>query len=347
MLVNVRFARLAILVLPCFFTTAFSQQIPQPAPADDGKIHLDVVVTPKGGQPVSGLEQKDFTILDSKVPQTITSFQAYSGPDTPVEVVLFIDAVNLGFQRISYERQEIDRFLRANGGKLAHPTTLAIFTDTGARIQPNFTTDGNVLATSLDQQTVALRLITRSAGFYGAIERLDLSIKALDQLTAFEASRPGRKMVLWISPGWPLLSGPGVQLDGKQQQQLFGAIVDANTQLRRARVTLYNINPLGSDQNTLSLFYYQQFIKGVSKPSQVQGGNLALQVLAVQSGGLVLNASNDVSALLKQAFADADTWYELSFQPPPGEPNEYHLLEVKVDQPGLAARTRQGYYSQR
>jgi VWFA-related protein len=340
-----RKARLAALALPCIFAVAFSQQAPEAAPPSDGKFHLDVVVTPKSGPPVGGLEQKDFTVLNDKAPQTITSFHAYAGPEAPVEVVLFIDAVNLEFQRISYERQEIDRFLRANGGKLAHPTTLAIFTDTGARIQPNFTTDGNALATSLDRQTVALRSITRSAGFYGAVERFDLSMKALDQLAAFEASRPGRKMVLWISPGWPLLSGPGVQLDGKQQQQIFRTIVDVSAQLRRARITLYNINPLGSAENTLSLFYYQQFVKGVTKPSQVQGGNLGLQVLAVQSGGLVLNASNDVSALLKQAFADADAWYELSFQPAAGEPYEYHQLEVKVDKPGLVARTREGYYS--
>ena len=344
-------ARLAALFfLTClsslyFSKAAFSQQTP--APSADGKIHLDVVVTPKSGPPVSGLEQKDFTIIDNKAPATIASFRAFASPQAPVEVILFIDAVNVGYQTIAYERGQIDRFLRANGGKLAHPTTLAIFTDAGARMQKGFSTDGNALAASLDQETVALRTIGRSQGFYGAVDRFDLSMRALDQLSALEAPGPGRKIVLWISGGWPLLSGPGVQLDGKQQQQLFNAIVDASAQLRQARIALYNVNPLGAAENTLNIFYYKQFLKGVTRPSQVAGGNLGLQVLAVQSGGLVLNSSNDVSALLQQAFADADAWYELSFEPAKAErPNEYHQIEVRVDKPGLIARTRQGYYAQ-
>ena len=341
-------ARLTALFLLAFLiTAAFAQQIPQPPPPPDGKIHLDVVVTAKSGPPVTGLEQKDFTILDNKAPVTITSFQAFAGPDAPVEVILFIDAVNVGYQTVAYERNQIDRFLKANGGHLSHPTRLAIFTDAGARIQGNFSTDGNALAGSLDQETVALRSINRSQGFYGAVDRFDLSMRALQQLAAVEGPRPGRKMVLWISGGWPLLSGPGVQLDGKQQQRLFNAIVDACTRLREARITLYNINPLGTAENTLNVFYYQQFLKGVSKPNQVSAGNLGLQVLAVQSGGLVLNSSNDVSALLRQAFADADAWYELSFEPAKAEkPNEYHQIEVRVDKPGLMARTRHGYYAQ-
>ena len=341
-------ARLAAFFLLAFLTsTGFAQQIAQSPPPQDGKIHLDVVVTARSGPPVTGLEQKDFTILDNKATPTITSFRAFAGPDAPVEVILFIDAVNVGYQTVAYERNQIDRFLKANGGHLSHPMRLAIFTDAGARIQGSFSTDGNALASSLDQETVALRSINRSQGFYGAVDRFDLSMQALQQLATVEGPRPGRKMVLWVSGGWPMLSGPGVQLDGKQEQQLFRAIVDASTQLREARITLYNVNPLGAAENTLSLFYYKQFLKGVTKPSQVSGGNLGLQVLAVQSGGLVLNSSNDVSALLQEAFKDADAWYELSFDPAAAErPNEYHQIEVRVDKPGLIARTRSGYYAQ-
>ena len=337
----------ALFLLSSFSTAAFTQQTPQPAPAQDGQIHLDVVVTPKSGPPVAGLEQRDFTITDNKAPATITSFRAFSGSEAPVEVILLIDAVNTDYQIIAYERGQIDAFLRANGGKLAHPVKLAIFGDTGTQIQQSFSTDGNAIAASLDQQTVALRTLRRSAGFYGAVDRFDLSLKALAQLASSEADKPGRKFILWVSPGWPLLSGPGVQIGAKQQQSLFGAIVEASTELRQARITLYNVNPIGAGENTLRTFYYQQFLKGVSKPNQVSAGNLALQVIAAQSGGLVLNSSNDVSALLQQAFADADAWYELSFEPAKGErPNEYHQIEVRVDKPGLIARTRQGYYAQ-
>ncbi len=347
MLTHARLAAVLVLSwLPTVVTSA--QQDASPPPQPGSTISLDVVATPKsGGPPFAGLEQKDFTLLDNKTPRPITSFRAVSGSQEPVEVILLIDAVNTDYQTIAYERSQIDAFLRANGGKLAHPVKLAIFGDTGTQIQGSFSIDGNAIATSLDQQTVALRTLRRSAGFYGAEERFDLSMKALSQLAAVEASHPGRKLVLWVSPGWPILSGPAVQIDGKQQQQLFGAIVEASTELREARITLYNVDPLGATESPLRVSYYQQFLKGVAKPSQVSVGNLALQVLAAQSGGLVLNSSNDITALLRQAFADADNWYEISFEAAGAErPNEYHQIQIQVDKPGLAARTRQGYYAQ-
>jgi VWFA-related protein len=334
-----------VFLLSALITTAIPAQQNPPQPAASKAVDLDVVVTPKSGSPVAGLEQKDFAVFDNKAPQSITSFRAFSGPDAPVEVVLLIDAVNTGYTNIAYERGEIDKFLHANEGRLAHRIALAILTDTGVRMQGSFSTDGKAIADSLDHETVALRAITRSAGFYGAEDRFNMSMHALQQLTALEGPHPGRKMILWVSPGWPLLTGPRVQLDGKQQQRLFGAVVDASTELRQARITLYNINPLGSSENTLNTFYYEDFVKGVSKPSQVNVGNLGLQVLAVQTGGLVLNSSNDISAMLEQTFRDADAWYEISFQAASAEPNEYHHLEVRVDKPGLIARTRTGYYA--
>ena len=62
-------------------------------------------------------------------------------------------------------------------------------------------------------------------------------------------------------------------------------------------------------------------------------GDLSLQVLAAQSGGLVLNGSNDLTALLEQSVADGQAYYELSFDPPRADhPDEYHHIEVQVEQ---------------
>ena len=170
----------------------------------------------------------------------------------------------------------------------------------------------------------------------------------MEQVAALESTRPGRKIVLWVSPGWPLLSGPNVQLNSKQQQQIFSTIVRLSNQLRQGNVTLYSIDPLGTgDAGSFRTFYYEQFVKGVSKAVDVEPGNLGLQVLAVQTGGLALNSSNDVTGLLERCVADASDYYQISFSPPPAEHrDEYHQLEVRVAKPGLTARTRQGYYSQ-
>jgi hypothetical protein len=72
-----------------------------------------------------------------------------------------------------------------------------------------------------------------------------------------------------------------------------------------------------------------------------------LQVLAAQSGGLVLNSTNDLASAIADCVSDADAFYVLSFDSARADhANEFHALEVKVDKPGLTARTRMGYYAQ-
>jgi VWFA-related protein len=342
-------ARLSLVLLaPLLFTTTASTQPVLSHPEVNSQITLDVSVTSRSGEPVTGLQQQDFTLLDNKAPQPITSFQALGGDKAPLEVILVLDAVNTPYERLAYARQQMDNFLRANGGHLAHPTALAFFTDKGTQMQDGFSSDGNALSDFLDHNQTGLRDITRSSGFYGAEERLQLSINALHMLSAHVSSLPGRKIFLWVSPGWALLSGPRTNLDTKQQEQIFATIVDLSTTLRQARITLYSIDPIGAaEAASFRTFYYKQFLKGVSKPSQDNLGNLALQVLATQSGGLALNSSNDVSALLQKGLADAASYYEISFRPAPAEQrNEYHHLEVKIAKPGLIVRTRDGYYAQ-
>jgi hypothetical protein len=47
------------------------------------------------------------------------------------------------------------------------------------------------------------------------------------------------------------------------------------------------------------------------------------------------------------AFPQPQSYYSLTFDSNPAKhPDEYHDLQVKVENPGLAARTRTGYYAQ-
>jgi VWFA-related protein len=323
-----------------------------PAPASPTTapktIALDVVVTPKSGPPAAGLTQQDFTLLDNGAPQPLTSFQALGDHQDPIEVIFVIDAVDTSYSTVAYAREQIDKFLLANGGRLTHPTTLAFFNDTGVQMQQDFSTDGRLLSASLDRYTVALRSLRRSAGFYGATDRFALAINAMHMLIAHEAPHPGRKLLIWVSPGWPLLSGPNIYLDSKQQRGIFSDIVGLSTGLREARITLYSVDPLGAaDSGSSRNFYYQSFLKGVKQPSQTAVGDISLQVLATQTGGLVLNSNNAIAALLDKCLADTDAYYQLSFRSAPAEhPDQYHHLEVRVSKPGLTPRTRTVYYAQ-
>lgn len=347
MFINVRFCFL----LACMFYTATgsAQEPSQATPADAGAINLDVVVTAKSGPPVSGLQQQDFTILDNKVPQTITSFRAVRGREAPIEVVLVVDDVNTGITNIAYERSEVDKFLRADGGQLANPMALAFLTDDGIRVQNDFSSDGNALSAALDQYGLGLHSIHRSGGIYSAIEQFEISTKALLQLATREAARPGRKIILWVSPGWPILSGPGVeqQMDANQEQRIFSDVVQASTLLRQGRITLYSIDPLGSADFGGRAFRWEAYEKGINKPSQAEWGDLALQVIATQSGGIALTSSNDITGSVRQCLADTQAYYEISFAPPLDQKrDEYHHIEVRMADKKMTARTRQGYYAQ-
>lgn len=324
--------------------------LPRQAPAPASRITLDVVVNDKSGSPVSGLEQQNFTILDNKQPQKILSFQAIRGTSAEdhLETILLLDAANIGFSRVAYAREEIEKFLRQDGGKLAQPLSIDFLSDSGLSIQNTASRDGNALIAYIDQHQTGLRTTRRSQGFYGATDRVQLSIRALGQLAEYEENRPGRKIVIWVSPGWPMLSGPSVQLSSKDQQNLFNTVVAVSTELRQSRIALYAVDPLGTaDAGGFRTFYYEDFLKGVNAPNHVLIGNLALQVLAYQSGGRVLNSSNNVAGEIERCIRDANSYYVLSYDPPPADgPNDYHAIEVKLDQPQLKAQTRSGYYAQ-
>jgi VWFA-related protein len=225
---------------------------------------------------------------------------------------------------------------------------MVYFSDDGTQIQDKPSSDGNGLIADFDQHETGLRSIRRSTGVYGAEERLQLSLKTLSELAAHEATKPGRKLVIWISPGWPILSGPRIELSSKEQQRIFSSVVNTSTALRQARITLYSVDPLGlADAAGLRTTYYEEFLKGLAKPNDAQIGNLALQVLATHSGGLAIYGSNSVVDGIDRCVADASAFYVLTIEAKPADrANEYHGLDVKVGVAGLTARTRTGYYAQ-
>jgi VWFA-related protein len=327
--------------------TGFAQANGTAAPQHPARMYLNVVATTAHGDPVTGLQQSDFSLLDNKAPQAITTFTAIDGSVAPTEVVLLIDVMNSQEITMARERPELDKFLLSHDGKLAYPTTMGVLTDKGIHIQPAPSTDGKGLKEALDRYLPTVRANPMIPGFHGGEERVQLSLRALSGLVAQMRQRPGRKVLLWVSPGWPVFSGPAMYLSDKQQQELYHQIAAISEMLRQARVTLYHIDPLGSSESVFQSQSYQQYLKPAAKPSQATPGDLALQVLATQSGGLVLGASGDIAGLMQRAIDDTKNFYEISFEPKPAEaPDEYHRLELKVAKPGVVARTRWGYYGQ-
>ena len=175
-----------------------SQPAAQASSSKNRQITLDVVVANKSGKPQSGLQQEDFTLLDNKVQQKILSFSAVNEvsakADPPVEVILLIDTVNTSVDAISDARGQIEKYLRRNDGKLAHPTSIVVFSNSGLKVEDPPSLDGNALSASLKaNKEIGLRTPRPGPGTSGnrtiLCHHWPPSIRWLPRRPAFQAER--------------------------------------------------------------------------------------------------------------------------------------------------------------
>lgn len=320
--------------------------LPGPAATQPQTIHLDVLVKDKSGQPVHGLSAQDFTILDNGQAQKLTGFAPVNTQDHPdaVQVVIVVDMINIGYDEVAWAREQIGEFLKQDAGKLGHPTSIAVMTERGLRMMSGSTMDGAVLQASFQRFGTDLRLINRTGGWAALDEMLDTSLSQLGEILAIEQTRPGRKLLLFISPGWPMLPRLGVQEDLKAAQWVFNAIVRLTDMTGDAHTAIYQLHPFGVGRQ--NPFYYQSFLKPVQKVTQAEYPELALGVFAVHSGGRVVVAGHDIAGEINNALHDAGSYYELTYDPPaPDGTNQFHAISVRVNQPGATAQTLTGYYA--
>jgi VWFA-related protein len=258
-------------------------------------------------------------------------------------VILVMDTLNLPFQQVAFVRGEIEEFLRQNGGKLKQPLTLILLTDAGIRFQPRPSTDGNAIASVVDGIKGSVSMINPAMGGDGYVERFQRSTKAMDNIAQNEARKPGRKLVIWVGPGWPILNRPADGYSDKQQRRNFDNIVELSTALRQARMTVYSVAP--GSAGAPNALLYKSFLNAVKTYRDADFGNMALKVLVAQTGGKIQGPDNDLVGQINRCIEDANAFYQISFDPPAAEhAGEYHDLKVVVDRAGVTVRTNTGYY---
>ncbi len=347
-----RFLPIALAVCVFTFCAALRAQpfpsapVATNAPAPPQSIKLDVLVRDKDGEPVHGLAAEDFALFDKGQPQKLAGFTPVAADEHPgaVQVLIVVDMINMGFNSLAWTREQIGEFLKQDAGKLGHPTSIALMTEDGLRMMSGSTTDGSVLETGFEKLATNLRAIQRNGGWAAQNTIMEMSLNQFTQILAVESARPGRKLVLVISPGWPMMPRLGSQEDLRAAQWVFNVDVSLTDAILDARTSVYQLNPFGVGSRTL--YYYQSFLKPVSKVNQAEYPFLALGVFAVHSGGRVVIKGHDVAGEISDAVRDAGSYYELSYDAPPADgPNEYHDISVRVNQPGAKAQTLKGYYA--
>lgn len=346
---------------------------------DAHRVLLNVLVTDASGRPATELRREDFTLLDNGKPQNLASFRAGTGNAgfAPARVILMLDTVNNNSRNIANDGKELERFLAHSPERLTYPTSIAVLSGSGARVGQS--------SQERDALLAELRMFTRNAHAYscpgesdsdadfsdtphGASSLSDLvtgsqkiqhwtclnsrfqvSVSALNRFSSEQMEVPGRVILIWIGPGWPLLSGHEFRPDSVTiRQNFFDNLVEVSNGLREAQITLDNVsvpNQLRGAERRSD--HDNAFMNGVPTEDQVTAGSLGLQVLAHQSGGQVLTEGGDLAGEIAKCIADAESYYVLSFDSPSATAaGEFHSLQVKVNKPGLTVRTNTAYYAQ-
>jgi VWFA-related protein len=325
-----------------------------PRPDKTGAVTLNVVVTDKSGAPVADLQPADFKLLlDKKQPHPITSVKGFTGignsATSPDQLILVLDAVNALIMPVNFEIKSLTSFFQENGGQLTLPTTLFIFTEDTRDARKTYisktTRDGKELAEFLKTTIPGLRTNVQEPGGWGAMDRETASLKLLDNMTRWAGNEPGKKLMIWLSPGWSVAESGNMQNVNKQDlQNIFNSVVWRLTKLREGNISLYIIPP----EQAVRELDSENYIKGADQPGKVDYGHLLLPVLAQQSGGQVVwDTNGEVAPSINKFIQDAKAYYQLTFTPSPAaHPNEFHSIQVEVDKPGLKARTNTIFYAQ-
>lgn len=306
------------------------------------------MVTDKSGAPVRGLKPEDFTLLDNKQRQAVSVVEAGGANQTgdiAVEAYLLIDTINPNVSTVASERRDLVAYLQ-HAGRFPLPTSLMFLGTDGLKIQEQPTQDAKVLLANLENNPTSVRTF-HDTGYYSAEALREKSLMAMNVLAVKLSKRPGRKLVIWVSPGWGEFIFQSSHMSRKDQEDLFSYEASLSVMMRIARVTLYSVDPNGAECVTCSRnSYYKNYLKGPYAPGDADHNDLMLQALAAKTGGKVTTGKNDIAAMVGDCLEDGQSFYVLTFESAPAsQKTTFHDLRVEVDKPGIQVRTRTGYYT--
>jgi VWFA-related protein len=336
------------------------------------RITLNVQVTDDLGKPVTDLHAKDFTILDNHQPRKLAAFHAIDGEamNYATQVIIVLDAVNSNPKALEAEKDGIFKYLAQSHASLPYPMSFALWSNghlksTIASRDRNTVGRGFVNVTKNVHSNACTPVVasaakideggsdgvgTKAADTANCLEvHFKDSVSALDSIAQQQLSEGGRTIIIWVGPGWPLLSDVEFrQLTPSARKAYFEELVTVLHDLRSAQVTLDALGPRDATREAeLARVDVHALAAGTASPESAGPSCLALPIIAQQTGGQVMAASDDVAADMVKLLEDANWYYGLSFIPPLSANGvELRSLEVKVSRPGLKLRTMTEYYTE-
>ena len=312
------------------------------------RVVLDVVVTDKKGNLVTGLTKDDFKVTDADEPQTITNFDTSAAhianpdvtinstadldrlaPDAPVNIIL-LDEFNTLFEDEAFAQYSLKKYLGKQPDKLTTPTMLLAVGIDKFTVLNDYTQDKQAILKALSHHFGGNPWRNQSMSW--APERLSTAFITLERLAEATVGHRGHKNMIWIGRGFPSMANLPVDTTSRIESYVQQCV----NMLRDARVTLYAVDPAGVMMDPGGTY-------GDDDPF---GGNYDFSKLAQSTGGKSIHGRNDVDAQIGVSARDGENFYTLTYRPTTGgmDPEKFRKIKVTVDRPGLTATTRLGYY---
>jgi VWFA-related protein len=327
-------------------------------------IQLDVSVLDGHRHPVQGLTAADFTVLEDGKPRPIRSFEAVEVPPRVAPSGAWMRDVAPDVVTNAPLKGRVlgividDGSLRQNGGLWGVQKTRAIakaaIDELGAEdiatvvftmynhSAQGFTRDRQRLLNAIDAASIMPRCEPGSPNCdfsqTGWCYCGECSVEALERVAAALVSFPDRrKTLLYISTGVGLASGvaEGLQSGLPAAFSSVGAACDGRKTdwvikaLRQA--SLGNVAVQAIDPNGLCGSDCTSFPETLKAIAQATGGRAVVQ-------------NNDAEREVPALFVESSAYYLLGVETSvTRDDGRFHLIEVRVDRPGVTVETRHGY----
>jgi VWFA-related protein len=346
----------------------YAQQAPPQEPPPTFRqgveaVQLSVIVTDRQGNPVSGLTEDDFEILEDGKPRPITTFSAFDIPivrserqvaqsdvlsnDRPQGRLYIIALDQMAADTALKTRAFLRRFIEQYFGP---DDTAAVVLMTGGLRDSGqeFTNNPRLLLNAIDRFDGGINL-SELGGDLGPRLREKNFIGDFKALMTFASTlRAGRKAIIFISQNIPVDAYEAVERGRARFGGLFSQVdtnwIDALSLATRNNIALYPIDPRGLTTG----------VSGESEDGSVVASQstaderIGLGGLAAVTGGFAFANSNNYSAAFERLVRENSTYYLLAFNSGVDyRDGRYVKVEVRVKRPDLQVRSTDGYLSPR
>jgi VWFA-related protein len=316
-----------------------SNQAPYTLQVNSRVVLTDVTVTDKQGNPITGLTENDFRLLDNGKPQKLASFEEHRQqaprlteasatpgrfsndylrhPPAQVNALLF-DTTTIGIADQMYLFQEMKQFVN----NLPAGEPVAVFTRAGpVTIElESFTDDHATLLAAIGK---AIPRLQRPGAWMAS------DLDTLHQIAVYMDQIPLRKNLLWFTSGsnmrlWP--DPMSVNIDPGARREIYDL-------LESERIAIYPIDARG-----LTVVFGREAMRIAEQQMQMRQD-------AAATGGAAYVNTNGLALAAQHILATDGNYYTLSYTPNDLKTNsKWHRVEVKLVNAHYQLSYRHGYF---